>query len=155
MSTAQGLYGTGLTNPNDVRHPRWLSDREQEIATCLSIMARADAQRERKRRELAELNRHLDDLTTDLRLEIAEETNGGGKPKYSNAESRAAAVKQALRKDPTAHSLGERIAACEVAIAELDQQFETARRQRQSAHAAMSYAAAWLGYWAAQQNEQE
>lgn len=139
--------GTGLTNPDDPRHPSYLRDLARLMARQRDLMASADAKRQAKRRELCTIQRLLDELAADIRVEVADEQNEAGKPRYSNAESRAAAVNQQLRADSKACAWQASIDSIEVEIAELEQQFEMARRERQDAAAVLSFAGQWLGYW--------
>ena len=140
---------------DDPRHPLFLQNRWGDLNAAGREMAQADRERAEKRRELAQRRQQLDELAADLRIDIAEETNGGGKPKYTNAESRAAALNKALRDNAQAGSIQGAIDALETRLVELDQHFEAYRRERQNQLALLEYAGRWLLYWSSSIHEEE
>ncbi len=146
MTTQTAPFGTGRTNPTDPRNPAYLETARRHLSEDIRIMQHAELALAVVRSELKTMAVQLDDRAAELRLDVTEETNGGGKPKYSNADARADAVRLRLRDDSWAQTLRNRIGVAEVKQAELQEQFDSARRSRQAELALLSFAGQWLGW---------
>lgn len=136
--------------PTDPRNPAYLTARAERLTALLGKLRDLDGKRDAARRSLSDLNRELCEISDDIRMEVADEVNEQtGKLRYSNAESRQAAVSQQLRASGIAQVLTKRINEVDTEIAELSADFEAARRERTTLHTLLEFGGAWLAWQAA------
>src|SRR5436309_2316838 len=95
---APGL-GTGLTNPSDPRHPRYLQQMHTSVLDAASGMRTVETERNQAKAELARTTRRLRERGDELAAEVADD------PTCSNADKRKAELARRLRLDAVALAL--------------------------------------------------
>ena len=145
MTTQTAPYlADSLLDPDlFIRAQAMLDDDNREISARQEIVKNV-------RRALRENERRRELFEALVQAEIATLTKADGKPAYSDAEARTAALRQRLGEDAGYADLLADGEALKRTIDENSVEIEAHARRRQDVHALLSYAAAWLRYHASE-----